>query len=397
MIEDFLYAIKNFRLNKTRTFLSLLGVIIGVASVIVITTIGQSATANIKKSFGSSGLDMLRVEAGFMMRRNRNNTIQFDEAFRENLWNNIEELNKIFYVNSVNGTLRLNDIDVSCSCTAVETNYLQTNNLDLVEGRYFTVSENVTGAQKIILGSEIAKMLFPEGSAIGKRITLDASRILFGFEVVGVLKEQSSGLEMPNNSAYVPRGFYIKKIKPNPTAQKIIVQVSNQKYATQVAEKIESYVENLTGIEKPVNVMSMQSMIEQFDEVTGTVAMLLSGIAAISLLVGGIGIMNIMIVTVTERKKEIGIRKALGATPRAIKSQFLVESATITLVGGILGIIVGLLISVLATLIMKWSFAIQWNAVILAFVFSALVGVFFGYNPAARAAKLDPVDALSGE
>lgn len=397
MIEDFLYAIKNFRLNKTRTFLSLLGVIIGVASVIVITTIGQSATANIKKSFGSSGLDMLRVEAGFMMRRNRNNTIQFDEAFRENLWNNIEELSKIFYVNSVNGTLRLNDIDVSCSCTAVETNYLQTNNLDLVEGRYFTVSENVTGAQKIILGSEIAKMLFPEGSAIGKRITLDASRILFGFEVVGVLKEQSSGLEMPNNSAYVPRGFYIKKIKPNPTAQKIIVQVSNQKYATQVAEKIESYVENLTGIEKPVNVMSMQSMIEQFDEVTGTVAMLLSGIAAISLLVGGIGIMNIMIVTVTERKKEIGIRKALGATPRAIKSQFLVESATITLVGGILGIIVGLLISVLATLIMKWSFAIQWNAVILAFVFSALVGVFFGYNPAARAAKLDPVDALSGE
>lgn len=397
MIEDFLYAIKNFRLNKTRTFLSLLGVIIGVASVIVITTIGQSATANIKKSFGSSGLDMLRVEAGFMMRRNRNNTIQFDEAFRENLWNNIEELSKIFYVNSVNGTLRLNDIDVSCSCTAVETNYLQTNNLDLVEGRYFTVSENVTGAQKIILGSEIAKMLFPEGSAIGKRITLDASRILFGFEVVGVLKEQSSGLEMPNNSAYVPRGFYIKKIKPNPTAQKIIVQVSNQKYATQVAEKIESYVENLTGIEKPVNVMSMQSMIEQFDEVTGTVAMLLSGIAAISLLVGGIGIMNIMIVTVTERKKEIGIRKALGATPRAIKSQFLVESATITLVGGILGIIVGLLISVLATLIMKWSFAIQWNAIILAFVFSALVGVFFGYNPAARAAKLDPVDALSGE
>ena len=191
--------------------------------------------------------------------------------------------------------------------------------------------------------------------------------------------------------------IYIKKIKPNPTAQKIIVQVTNQKYATQVAEKIESYVENLTGIEKPVNVMSMQSMIEQFDEVTGTVAMLLSGIAAISLLVGGIGIMNIMIVTVTERKKEIGIRKALGATPRAIKSQFLVESATITLVGGILGIIVGLLISVLATLIMKWSFAIQWNAVILAFVFSALVGVFFGYNPAARAAKLDPVDALSGE
>lgn len=396
MLEDLIYALKNFRLNKIRTFLSLLGVIIGVASVIVITTIGQSATANIKDSFGSSGLDLIKINAGFM-RRSRTNTLQFDENFRENLWNNIEKIERIFYLNSVSGTLRLGETDVSSTCIGVETDYLQANNLKLEKGRYFTVSENVYGNQKIILGSEIAEMLFPDGNAIGQRITLDASRILFGFEVIGVLESQTGGMENPDNVAYIPRGFYAKKIKPNPTASSIVVKISNQNYATSVVEKIEKYVENLTGIEKAVNVMSMQSMIEQFDEVTGTVALLLSGIAAISLLVGGIGIMNIMIVTVTERRKEIGIRKALGATPSAIKMQFLVESATITLVGGVLGILVGLFISVVATLIMKWSFSIQWSAVLLAFLFSALVGVFFGYNPAARAAKLDPVEALNGE
>jgi putative ABC transport system permease protein len=141
----------------------------------------------------------------------------------------------------------------------------------------------------------------------------------------------------------------------------------------------------------------MQSMIEQFDEVMGTVTMLLSGIAAISLLVGGVGIMNIMIVTVTERRKEIGIRKALGATPGAIRMQFLVESATITLFGGFLGIVIGLGLSYLVVYVMNWSFGIQWSSYFISFIFSAFVGVFFGLNPASRAAKLDPVEALASE
>lgn len=396
MFEDLLNALQNFRLNKTRTFLSLLGVIIGVASVIVITTIGESATANIKNSFGSSGLDLVKVNSGFM-RRSRDNSLQFDEAFREELWDNIENVKHIFYLNTVSGTLRIGDTDVSCSCVAVEPNYMETNKIKIEDGRLFSVSEDVAGSQKIILGSEVAEMLFPDGDAVGKHITLDASKILFGFEVIGVLAEQTSGMESTNNNAYITRGFYSKKISPNPKAGNIVLQVTDQSLATSVAEKIEEYVEEKTGIEKAVNVMSMQSMLEQFDEVTGTVSMLLSGIAAISLLVGGIGIMNIMIVSVTERRKEIGIRKALGATPGAIKSQFLVESATITLFGGFFGIILGLIISAVATYIMNWSFAIKWTAVFSAFAFSALVGVFFGYNPAARAAKLDPVAALSSE
>ncbi|MCR4736439.1 MAG: FtsX-like permease family protein, partial [Treponema sp.] len=137
--------------------------------------------------------------------------------------------------------------------------------------------------------------------------------------------------------------------------------------------------------------------IEQMNEITGTMSILLSAIATISLLVGGIGIMNIMIVTVTERKQEIGIRKALGASPAAIRQQFLIESASITVLGGIMGIIVGIVVSLAVEYVQSNAFIINTQACIVTFVFSVFVGIFFGLNPASRAAKLDPVIALSGE
>ena len=141
----------------------------------------------------------------------------------------------------------------------------------------------------------------------------------------------------------------------------------------------------------------MQTMLNQMDEITNTMSVMLSSIAAISLLVGGIGIMNIMIVTVTERRQEIGIRKALGASPLDIRRQFLVESAAITLIGGILGILIGISVSLIVEGIKGQAFAVSFWACAVSFVFSVFVGIFFGLNPAARAAKLDPVLALSGE
>lgn len=397
MFEDFIDALQNFKRNKTRTFLSLLGVIIGVAAVIIITSMGSVSTKQIKDTFGSSGLDFVSVNSGFMRRKRDAVTITFDESFRENLFEKIENIKKIWYKNSLGATISFESTSSTVSCNAVEAGYLETYGLQLEQGRYINVTDDYEGNQKIILGSTVAAALFPDGSGIGKHVIVTANKISFNFQVVGILKEQNSGMEFSTNAAYIPRGFYSKKIKPNPAAETIMVQAVSAEKAPELAETIETYCQELSGTSYSVNVTSMQTMIDQMNSITKTMSLMLSAIAAISLLVGGIGIMNIMIVTVTERRQEIGIRKALGATPADIRRQFLVESASITLIGGFLGILSGIAISLAIEYVKNTGFSISPRACIISFVFSVATGIFFGLNPAARAAKLDPVVALAGE
>lgn len=397
MFEDFIDALQNFKRNKTRTFLSLLGVIIGVAAVIIITSMGSVSTKQIKDTFGSSGLDFVSINTGFMRRKRDAVTITFDESFRENLFEKIENIKKIWYKNSLSATISFESTSSTVSCNAVEAGYLETYGLQLEQGRYINVTDDYEGNQKIILGSTVAAALFPDGSGIGKHVIVTANKISFNFQVVGILKEQNSGMEFSTNAAYIPRGFYSKKIKPNPAAETIMVQAVSAEKAPGLAETIETYCQELSGTSYSVNVTSMQTMIDQMNSITKTMSLMLSAIAAISLLVGGIGIMNIMIVTVTERRQEIGIRKALGATPADIRRQFLVESASITLIGGFLGILSGIAISLAIEYVKNTGFSISPRACIISFVFSVATGIFFGLNPAARAAKLDPVVALAGE
>ena len=395
MLEDFINAFQNFARNKLRTVLSLLGVIIGVASVITITSLGSSVTAQITGTFGNAGLDMISVNSGFMQRRSRNGSVTFNDTFRTNLFDNVENIKKVWYKNSMSTTLSIDDLSSNTSCSAIETGYLEAYNFELEDGEFFNVTDNVEGTQKIILSHSTAESLFPNGGAVGSHIILVSGNITFAFTVTGVLKETNASIE--NGSAYVPRGFYSKKIRPNPTADTVMVQCVNEDITSSVTTKIKEYCTQISGSEYAVNVMSMQSMIEQINEITGLLSIFLACIAGISLLVGGIGIMNIMIVTVTERKQEIGIRKALGARPFDIKRQFLVESASITLIGGLIGIGFGGVLSLIIEKLQDYTLMININACIIAFVFSVFVGVFFGYNPAKRAAKLDPVLALAGE
>lgn len=394
MIEDFLYAIQSFTRNKTRTFLSLLGIIIGVASVIVITSMGASSTKQVAQTFGTAGLDVVSINGG-RLTRGRNAVLSFNETFREDLFDNIPGIKKIWYKNSLNATIGYNELSSSVSCSAIETGYLEMYNLELQDGTFFNVTDNQEGTQKIILSYDVAQDFFPSGDAIGKKVILVVGKVTFGFEVIGVLKEQTSGME--NGSAYIPRGFYSKKIMPNPSADTVMVQAVSNQMATQLVDIITNYCTEKSGSSYAVRVTSMQSMLNQMSEITNTMSMMLSAIAAISLLVGGIGIMNIMIVTVTERKQEIGIRKALGASPADIRQQFLVESASITLIGGIIGVITGIIISLCVEYVQKQVFVINIKACFISFIFSVITGIFFGLNPASRAAKLDPVIALSGE
>lgn len=395
MFEDFLYALNNFRRSKTRTFLSLLGIIIGVASVIVITSMGSASTKKVENTFGTAGLDVVSISSGFMRRRRDSVTLTFDESFREDLFAQIEGIEKVWYKNNLNTTLTYGETSSTINTSAIEYGYLEMYGMELESGSFFSVTDDEEGMQKIILSHDTAESFFPAGDAVGKKIILVASNVSFGFEIVGVLVDQTTGME--NGSAYIPRGFYSKKIQPNPAAASVMVQAVSNQRASELVDVLEDYCTEKSGTEGSVNVTSMQSMLDQMSEITSTMSIMLSAIAAISLLVGGIGIMNIMIVTVTERKQEIGIRKALGANPADIRQQFLVESASITLIGGIMGIILGILISLAVEYVQANDFIINWGACAFAFAFSVFVGIFFGLNPASRAAKLDPVIALSGE
>ena len=395
MFEDFLYALNNFRRSKTRTFLSLLGIIIGVASVIVITSMGSASTKKVENTFGTAGLDVVSISSGFMRRRRDSVTLTFDESFREDLFAQIEGIEKVWYKNNLNTTLTYGETSSTINTSVIEYGYLEMYGMELESGSFFSVTDDEEGMQKIILSHDTAESFFPAGDAVGKKIILVASNVSFGFEIVGVLADQTTGME--NGSAYIPRGFYSKKIQPNPAAASVMVQAVSNQRASELVDVLEDYCTEKSGTEGSVNVTSMQSMLDQMSEITSTMSIMLSDIAAISLLVGGIGIMNIMIVTVTERKQEIGIRKALGASPADIRQQFLVESASITLIGGIMGIILGILISLAVEYVQANDFIINWGACAFAFVFSVFVGIFFGLNPASRAAKLDPVIALSGE
>lgn len=397
MFEDLINALQNFKRNKTRTFLSLLGIIIGVASVIVIMSMGDSSTKQIQDTFGSSGLDMVSISTGFMSRRNSASSIQFTESFRETLFGQIPGIKKIWYKNSVNASISYGDSSASSSCTAVETDYLQTYGLTLESGEFFSVTDDVMGNQRIILGSSIAESLFPNGDGLGKNVMVIIDSVTFNFTVIGILKEQTSGMENASNGCYITRGFYTKHIVPNPSASTVMVQAVSTNKTSDLVTILQEYCTELTGSSNSVSVSSMQTMIDQMSEITSTMSVMLAAIAAISLLVGGIGIMNIMIVTVTERKQEIGIRKALGASPAVIRQQFLIESASITIMGGLVGIIFGIGISFAVEYVRSLSFIISVNSCVISFVFSVLVGIFFGFSPASRAAKLDPVIALSGE
>ena len=395
MFEDLKNAFKNFKANKTRTFLSLLGVIIGVAAVIVITSMGASSTQQVKDTFGTTGLDIVSVSKSGMMSMMRGPSINFTEKFREDLYEHVPNIKNIYYKNNLSGTMTFGENSSTVGAAAVEAGYLEMYNLKLESGEYFTVTDDVEGTQKMILNHKTAKDFFPAGDAVGQIVTFVSDKVTFSFEIVGVLAEQTTGME--NSSAYIPRGFYTKKINPDGIAQTVMVQATSPEKANNVQEDIEKYCMIKTSSPRSVSVSSMQTMLDQMSKITGTMSMMLSAIAAISLLVGGIGIMNIMIVTVTERKQEIGIRKALGASPRDIKQQFLIESASITFTGGILGVIVGIILSLAIEYVQNLAFMINLNACIIAFIFSVIVGIFFGLNPASRAAKLDPVIALSGE
>ncbi len=414
MLEDFINALSNFKSNRTRTLLSLLGILIGVMSVVISTSLGSTLYVSIAQEFKDFSMDVVTV-APRMNRGTNMPYLSFNEEYRSEIMARLPEIKRIFYVREFTAQVNRDAISAGGkSVSAVEPDRLETLGVEIEYGRNFSTSDFASGTQTVLIGSSLAKELFPEGHAVGKTMTLQlasgpgAAPHNFTFEVIGVLKPKDNWFLRVSQSVFVNLQFYKRQLAKagNPfEVRSAEVVVYRQEEASTVATKLTNISREIAQEQTKTNIQedviwafSAQEQFKQFSRMMNMINLVLSAIAAISLLVGGIGIMNIMLVTVTERKKEIGIRKALGATNAAIRNQFLVESATLTLLGGLLGVGVGIVLSRLVITKVfpeNFIFSLNMNGIIISFMVSVGIGIFFGLYPAVKAAKLDPVVALA--
>jgi len=413
MLEDFINALSNFKSNRTRTLLSLLGILIGVMSVVISTSLGSTLYVSIAQEFNDYSMDVVTV-APRMNRGTNMPYLSFNEEYKSEVMARLPEIKRIFYVREFNAVVNRDSLSAGGkSVSAVEPDRLETLGVEVEYGRNFSTSDFASASQTALLGPDLAKELFPEGHAVGKTLTLQIASNTgipynFTFEVIGVLKPKDNWFLRVSQSVFVNYQFYKKQLAKTGDPFEVRsaeVVVYRQEDASTVATKLTNISREIAMEQTKTNIQgdviwsfSAEEQFKQFSKMMSMINMVLSAIAAVSLLVGGIGIMNIMLVTVTERKKEIGIRKALGATNVAIRNQFLVESATLTLLGGLLGVAVGIFLSYLVitkTFPPNFIFSLNMNGIIISFMVSVGIGIFFGLYPAVKAAKLDPVIALA--
>jgi putative ABC transport system permease protein len=398
--DTFWIALQSIRSNLFRATLTMLGIIIGVAAVITMVALGTGAQKAIDEQMEALGGDILSIAAGSWFNRGvardlRTLTTSDAEALARDsryLVAIVPEISERYQVKYGN-----NNINVGVIGTT--PNYLDVHGFEIELGEMFSAAHDASRKRVAVLGNEVPGMLETDATAvIGRTIAIRS----IGFEVIGVLQPKgSTGWRNPDDDIWIPLSTAQFRVTGNDMVETISAKVSSNSSAELAMVDIERVLRRehgiLPGKDNDFAINDRRQFSDARKEATQVFTYLLAGIAGISLLVGGIGIMNIMLVTVTERTREIGIRKALGATKTNILLQFLVESMTLCLIGGALGIAVGAGAAAFAAEFAGWQTLVTSGSIFMAFVFSAAVGLFFGIMPARRAAGLDPIDALRHE
>ena len=388
--ENIRMALRSMASSKMRTFLSLLGIVIGVASVVAIMNLGRSAAVSMSASFDAGGLNTITIRP----RGNARETMVFTEDFSYTLQNEIEGIAEVLPLVSSSAIVRYRgEIAEGVGVQGVTSDYFASNSLEVEDGRFFTAMDNLSRRQVAVIGSELASDLFPSGNAVGSYISVMRNQAR-SFEVVGVLAEHdtSQGSSF-DDVLFMPYNTYTERFRRTDQVGTYNIKTEDGYDAVAIADNIENYLDTLIGSDY-YRLFSPATMKAMSDEITGTFTTFLAAIAAISLAVGGIGIMNIMLVSVSERTGEIGIRKALGAAPSVIRMQFLSESVVVSASGGLLGLVLGCVISVIGAHISGWVPSLSLGAITVAVAFPIFIGIFFGWYPAAKAARLQPMEAL---
>ncbi|MCL6479521.1 MAG: ABC transporter permease [Peptococcaceae bacterium] len=399
---NFGIALNGLRSNKLRSLLTVLGIVIGVAAVIMMIAVGQGARKSITSRIESMGSNLLLVFPEFSRGAVRGAAGSVNSLTREDA----DAIAGLPFVKCVapelsgNATLRYEGQTWTAQVSGTTPDMQYIKDWTPAEGTFFSARDLEENALVAVIGSTVAENLFPAGvSPLGR--TIGVNRLTF--TVVGVLpaKGASMGGQEQDNVVYIPISTAQVRLLGANNVRVINVQAESQESMAFLQNMIANLLRQRHRIPADGNddfvIRNLAEVLATAEDITRIMTILLASVAGVSLLVGGIGIMNIMLVSVTERTREIGIRMAVGATERAIMTQFLVEAVTLCLLGGAIGIILGLLGSRIISALAGWPTAVSLFSVLLAAGFSAAVGIFFGYYPARKAASLNPIDALRFE
>jgi len=396
IVETFRQAIQNVWSNKLRTFLTMLGIIIGVMAVIVIVGLGNGMTQSMRDSFSAMGTNTLSINIwGYGSR-----TVTVEDVYAIGTKNPdlIQSISP--QIDFSSNTPKVGTTTYRYSTVAgVDENFTSMKNYTVAQGRGLQYMDMKDNKQVCVIGDYLNRVAYG-GRGVGQTIKLGA----YKFRIVGVLNAKVNNTSMQQGSdddcIYLPYTIAMR-LSNTAMASSYIAIMSDESKANEAKAVVEAYLTDLFKSDSAFYVYSASEWLEEMDNMINMVIVILTGIASISLLVGGIGIMNIMLVSVTERTREIGIRKALGAKERVILSQFVVEAATTSALGGVLGIVLGYIVSMAANHVLPMissdidvTVSPSFNSIAVAFGISVFIGVLFGYLPAKRAARLNPIEAL---
>ena len=402
IINAFLLALKEIRRNILRSFLTILGIVIGVASVIAMVMIGDGTTANVKQSISKLGTNMLTLRVGQERRgppKEDNSAKPFTEGDISAIKNEVQNIKAVASENNTRINIVYGNKSNSASVIGTNNDYFIIKDWEVTDGRIFDESELNSGKSSCIIGTTMVKQLFGEENPIGTNIRLKN----LSCNVIGVLKSKGASAfgSDQDEIIIIPLKMFQQKIKGDKDISSILISITDGKYIENAKTEITSLMQERRSlrVDEPDNfhIRDMEEMLSAMTSTTKMLTYLLGSIAGISLLVGGIGIMNIMLVSVTERTREIGTRLAIGAMENEVLLQFLVEAIVLSTLGGIIGIILGLSIGFVAVDVMELAFILNNQIIMISFFFSTLIGVVFGYFPARKAARLNPIDALRYE
>lgn len=394
-------SIQALRRNILRTSLTMLGIIIGITSVILIVSIGRGAVAFITNELSSFGTDYFQINPGEdnFSSFAGSNTLRLDdvEAIRKDT--SFTNINKVVPMAIASTVVSANGEEDSINATGTTSEMFEILRPEMIYGEFLSIENDITSERVVVLGSEAAETFFGEETdPVGERVRINNSP----FRVIGVAKSESAlAGNVLNNSVYLPINVVFNEIIGEEKIQEIDISVHDENQINQTMEDVEVLLRDRHNIEEDepndFQMTSAQDILTTVQTITGLLTTMIAAISGISLVVGGVGVMNIMLVSVTERTKEIGLLKAIGAKERDILTQFLIEAVVMTLVGGVIGIILGVGGAYLIAQAVNIPFVLDIGAILIAVAVSSAVGIIFGYYPAKRAAKLSPIDALRHE